>query len=322
MISTLFSRIVVVFLGTLYPAYASYKAIRNKDVKEYVKWMMYWIVFALFITVEMITDIFFAFWFPFYYELKIVVFLWLLSPATEGSSILYRKFVHPTLVKNEQEIDGYLLRAREESVKTVMELGTKGFHYASRFIMETALNGGGGLMNQLRKSYSVGDLTAQRYSGGGRAAAVAWQPDETDAAPNLSVLRDVSDCDMEEFSEPAAEVITRSPSARRSKRSSVRITDVTIRPLDATETDSSIRSGAQADPDGEFQSFLEPLPVEVRRRTGRSTGRSSLRHSFVDDDAAASKKPTSEKFPSYATLPRQKKKSSRSSSRPNKKTNV
>ena len=70
--------------------------------------------------------------------------------------------------------------------------------------METALNGGGGLMNQLRKSYSVGDLTAQRYSGGGRAAAVAWQPDETDAAPNLSVLRDVSDCDMEEFSEPAA----------------------------------------------------------------------------------------------------------------------
>jgi len=25
-----------VFLGTLYPAYASYKAIRNKDVKEYV----------------------------------------------------------------------------------------------------------------------------------------------------------------------------------------------------------------------------------------------------------------------------------------------
>ena len=40
--------------------------------------------------------------FPFYYELKIIVVLWLLSPATQGSSILYRKFVHPVLVKREQ----------------------------------------------------------------------------------------------------------------------------------------------------------------------------------------------------------------------------
>lgn len=40
--------------------------------------------------------------FPFYYEIKIIVVLWLLSPATEGSSILYRKFVHPVLVKREK----------------------------------------------------------------------------------------------------------------------------------------------------------------------------------------------------------------------------
>lgn len=40
--------------------------------------------------------------FPFYYELKIIVVLWLLSPATQGSSILYRKFVHPVLVQREQ----------------------------------------------------------------------------------------------------------------------------------------------------------------------------------------------------------------------------
>ena len=39
---------------------------------------------------------------PFYYELKIVFVLWLLSPATNGSSILYRKFVHPQLSKREK----------------------------------------------------------------------------------------------------------------------------------------------------------------------------------------------------------------------------
>ncbi|EFX86212.1 hypothetical protein DAPPUDRAFT_33918, partial [Daphnia pulex] len=159
MVSGLVSRLVILFLGTLYPAYSSYKAIRNKDVDEYVKWMMYWVVFALFTTAETITDVFLGFWFPFYYEIKIIVVLWLLSPATEGSSILYRKFVHPVLVKREKEIDEYLLRAKEESYKTVLELGTKGVQYASRVIMQTAINGGGGLMNTLRKSYSVGDVS-------------------------------------------------------------------------------------------------------------------------------------------------------------------
>lgn len=40
--------------------------------------------------------------FPFYYEIKIILVIWLLSPATKGSSILYRKFVHPTLSSREQ----------------------------------------------------------------------------------------------------------------------------------------------------------------------------------------------------------------------------
>jgi TB2/DP1, HVA22 family len=39
---------------------------------------------------------------PFYYELKVVLVLWLLSPATKGSSFLYRKFVHPTLSEREK----------------------------------------------------------------------------------------------------------------------------------------------------------------------------------------------------------------------------
>ncbi|CAH7139462.1 Reep1 [Phodopus roborovskii] len=87
--------------GTLYPAYYSYKAVKSKDIKEYVKWMMYWIIFALFTTAETFTDIFLC-WFPFYYELKIAFVAWLLSPYTKGSSLLYRKFVHPTLSSKEK----------------------------------------------------------------------------------------------------------------------------------------------------------------------------------------------------------------------------
>ncbi|XP_030375205.1 receptor expression-enhancing protein 3 isoform X4 [Scaptodrosophila lebanonensis] len=126
------------FFGTLYPAYASYKAVRTKNVKEYVKWMMYWIVFAFFTCIETFTDIFLS-WFPFYYEVKVIIVLWLLSPATKGSSTLYRKFVHPMLTRREQEIDEYLNQARERGYSAVLQLGSKGVNYATNVIMQTAI---------------------------------------------------------------------------------------------------------------------------------------------------------------------------------------
>lgn len=139
MLSSIFSRLVILVFGTLYPAYASYKAIKTKNVKEYVKWMMYWIVFALFTCAETVTDIFLAFWFPFYYEIKIMLVLWLLSPATRGSSILYRKFVHPWLSSREQDIDIYINQAREQGYHTIVQMGTRGINYASNIIMQTAI---------------------------------------------------------------------------------------------------------------------------------------------------------------------------------------
>ncbi|CAH0553824.1 unnamed protein product [Brassicogethes aeneus] len=154
MISTIISRLVILVFGTLYPAYASYKAVRTKNVKEYVKWMMYWIVFALFTCIETFTDVFLS-WFPFYYEIKIILVIWLLSPATKGSSFLYRKFVHPLLSSREQEIDEYLSKAKEKSYQQVLDLGSKGMSV----LMQSAIKGGGGIVNQLRKSYSLGDLS-------------------------------------------------------------------------------------------------------------------------------------------------------------------
>ncbi|XP_044734931.1 uncharacterized protein LOC123297365 isoform X2 [Chrysoperla carnea] len=120
--------------------------------------MMYWIVFALFTCAETFTDVFLC-WFPFYYELKIIIVIWLLSPATKGSSILYRKFVHPLLSRREQEIDEYINKAKEQGYHTVLHLGSKGVNYATTVIMQTAIKGGGGIVNQLKKSYSLSDLT-------------------------------------------------------------------------------------------------------------------------------------------------------------------
>ncbi|XP_037775259.1 uncharacterized protein LOC119572307 isoform X4 [Penaeus monodon] len=215
--------------GTLFPAYYSYKAVKTKNVKEYVKWMMYWIVFAFFTCFETLTDLFLSFWFPFYYELKILVVLWLLSPATRGSSILYRKFVHPWLTRREDDIDNCIAQAKQQGYSTVIQLGTKGVNYATTVLMQTAIKashgnqGGGGIVNQLRRSYSSGEF-----------------PDG-DMNRNVKALPHIPDDDYDDHmhsSESDAAYRPRGSSASRGVRSTkTRSADVTDYYQDVAEED-------------------------------------------------------------------------------------
>uniref|UniRef100_A0A8C4Y3U2 Receptor expression-enhancing protein n=1 Tax=Gopherus evgoodei TaxID=1825980 RepID=A0A8C4Y3U2_9SAUR len=122
--------------------------------------MMYWIVFAFFTTAETLTDIVLS-WFPFYFELKIAFVIWMLSPYTKGSSVLYRKFVHPTLSSKEKEIDEYITQARDKSYETMMRVGKKGLNLAANAAVTAAAKGQGVLSEKLR-SFSMQDLTLIR----------------------------------------------------------------------------------------------------------------------------------------------------------------
>ncbi|XP_053314130.1 receptor expression-enhancing protein 1 isoform X2 [Spea bombifrons] len=175
MVSWLISRLVVLIFGTLYPAYYSYKAVKSKDIKEYVKWMMYWIIFALFMSVETFTDIFLC-WFPFYYELKIAFVAWLLSPYTKGSSLLYRKFVHPTLSSKEKDIDECLIQAKDRSYDALVHFGKRGLNVAATAAVTAAAKAserlhtfyymnhgqGQGALSERLRSFSMQDLSTIR----------------------------------------------------------------------------------------------------------------------------------------------------------------
>ena len=139
MVSAILSRSLILVFGALLPAYQSYKAIKSKNLREYVKWMMYWIVFALFTTMETFADLFIS-WVPFYYEAKVLFLFWLLSPVTKGSSILYRKYIHPRLVKHEKAIDKYLKNAQRNSCAAIADVGKIGFNVASETIVKTLNN--------------------------------------------------------------------------------------------------------------------------------------------------------------------------------------
>ena len=79
--------------------------------------MTYWIVFAIVTITEEMSDILLSFWLPFYYELKILFLLWLLSPVTRGSTLIYRQVVHPVLLTKEEDIDLLLSRWKEQSYR-------------------------------------------------------------------------------------------------------------------------------------------------------------------------------------------------------------
>ncbi|KAM6395533.1 receptor expression-enhancing protein 4 [Rhynochetos jubatus] len=156
MVSWLLSRVIVLVFGMLYPAYASYKAVKTKNIREYVRWMMYWIIFALFMATETFTDLLIS-WFPFYYEFKTAFVVWLLSPYTRGASLLYRKFVHPTLSRKEKDIDACIVRTRERGYETLVRFGKRGLSVAATAAVRAATKSQGALAGRLR-SFSMQDL--------------------------------------------------------------------------------------------------------------------------------------------------------------------
>jgi len=153
----LYQGIRLVF-GTLYPAFKSFKAVKTKNVKEYVSWMTYWITFAVLTISEEVTDLLLSFWFPLYYEAKAVLLFWLLSPVTRGSSLLYRQVIHPALLTREPHIDALVADWKQQSYSVASRYTRVAAERLTRTVVETAIAGGGGLVETLRHSYSLTDL--------------------------------------------------------------------------------------------------------------------------------------------------------------------
>lgn len=157
MINALISRSVILVFGVLYPAYSSYKALKTKNTRELVRMTMYWIIYAFFTTFECVGDIFIS-WFPFYYELKVLFLIWLLSPATNGTSYLYRKFIHPQLEKHEEEIDKYIAEASKRGCETILNFGARGMNLAANTVLTTAIQSQDLIASRLRRSHSTGEI--------------------------------------------------------------------------------------------------------------------------------------------------------------------
>lgn len=101
------------FLGFLYPAYASIKAIESKEKDDDTKWLTYWVVYSVFHLVEFFADIF-LFWIPLYWFLKCVFLVYCMVPTPfNGSVTIYYKLIRPYVLKYEKTIDSHVDKAKE-----------------------------------------------------------------------------------------------------------------------------------------------------------------------------------------------------------------
>ncbi|XP_046373631.1 receptor expression-enhancing protein 5-like isoform X2 [Haliotis cracherodii] len=101
------------FIGFLYPAYASIKAIESREKDDDTKWLTYWVVYSVFSLVEFFADIF-LFWIPFYWLLKCIFLVWCFIPTqSNGSTMLYYKFIRPFILRHQDRIDTALAEAKD-----------------------------------------------------------------------------------------------------------------------------------------------------------------------------------------------------------------
>ncbi|KAI5450223.1 hypothetical protein NCC49_003240 [Naganishia albida] len=113
MLIGLTSRILCNLACFLYPAYASYKALTISPInsqyatRQLERWLMYWAVVGSWVGMEAVGGWILSL-IPFYSLFKLMFFLWLSLPQTEGSTYLYNTLLAPAFHEHERDIDAFL----------------------------------------------------------------------------------------------------------------------------------------------------------------------------------------------------------------------
>merc|ERR1719218_230149 len=119
--------IVCALLTCVYPMMMSIKTIESDDNEETNMWLCFWTVFGLFQTAELFLG-FILYFIPYYSIFRILFFLYLMLPQTQGAKTLYTTVFRPTLKKYQPEIKAFIEKVTDkasELQKEGMAAGSK-----------------------------------------------------------------------------------------------------------------------------------------------------------------------------------------------------
>ncbi|KAG5678979.1 hypothetical protein PVAND_008593 [Polypedilum vanderplanki] len=114
------------FIGIMYPAYVSMKAVETQDKSDDTKWLTYWVIFGTLTTIEFFS-IYITKIIPFYWLLKCIFFIWCMAPIqNNGSIVMYNRVIRPYFLKHEHSVDDFLKNASDRVKKGAEEFYKKG----------------------------------------------------------------------------------------------------------------------------------------------------------------------------------------------------
>ncbi|KAI1285036.1 Receptor expression-enhancing protein 3 [Halotydeus destructor] len=103
---------VVTVVGVIYPAFYTYKSLKNKTNQMRLIWLRYWVAFSFYYTISNMAD-YVLFWVPFYEMFKLVALFWLVAAKASGANILYLYAIDPLIKANEKQIESLIRRQQK-----------------------------------------------------------------------------------------------------------------------------------------------------------------------------------------------------------------
>jgi len=113
-----FAELVCNFIGFLYPAFVSMRAIESATKGDDTQWLTYWVLFALLSMVEFFSESIVGY-FPIYWLVKCIFLLYLYLPMTMGAQKIYHKLIQPMIAKHQKPLDQRLIGMASKAADNV-----------------------------------------------------------------------------------------------------------------------------------------------------------------------------------------------------------
>jgi receptor expression-enhancing protein 5/6 len=105
-------------VGFLFPVYASLYSIESGSDDERKKWLVYFLIYNVFATLESFCGGLLAYWVPLYFPMKLVLLVSCMIPEVNAGPIVFDAAIKPVFRMTEDKIDALLREADANAPKS------------------------------------------------------------------------------------------------------------------------------------------------------------------------------------------------------------